>query len=491
MHKQIMNSSLIFLGVSLLQALMQLVMLPLQTHYLSPSQYGILATVIACSALFNFLLNLGFQGAAQRFVTDYKNTPTEHNILWSTVLFLTSLSSISIGFLMLMILFLNPLNFLGGFIDPRYLTYGVVHSMAMGILLVGAELLTMYQQPRRYALAYGTMYLSYIPFNVFFVATLHWQVNGALLTHAIVPWIGCVILILTNLDSLKWDFHRRLSRELLTYSVKVLPHFIFSTLNSIADRLLITFILGKYFTGIYSAGSMVASLMPLIVGVIASSTRPQIYAKFSQNTTASLKEVHQLSITAIVIIAFIGTNIALWSPETLLTLTGPSYHNAWPVSILLTLKYMIQALAVFSLCSVMFNKLEVHKLLFVTGSTVLVLFLCSALLAPLYGIWGIAIASLISTLHNLYFTNRLAKKTFNMSWPIVKMMSIITVFFIPACGLIGLTILAGWTLWFVVGIKLIFSLTSLFATALVISKQYRTSIPSLLTTLSPKYLLKS
>lgn len=486
-----MNSTLIFLGVSLLQALMQLVMLPLQTHYLSPSQYGILATVIACSALFNFLLNLGLQAAAQRFVTDYKNSPAEHSILWSTVMFLTSIASVSIGFLMLLMLFINPFNFGVAFIDPHYLAYGVVHSMAMGVMLVGAELLTMYHQPRRYALAYGTMYLSYIPLNIFFVAFLHWKVTGALLTHAIAPWIGCIILILTNLDFLKWNFHRRLSRELLDYALKVLPHFIFSTLNSVADRLLITFILGKYFTGIYTAGSMVASLMPLIVGVIASSTRPQIYAKFSENTPAALGEVHQLSITAIVIIAFIGTNIALWSPETLLTLTGPSYHSAWPVSILLTLKYMIQAVAVFSLCNVMFNKLEVHKLLFVTGSTVFVLILFSAILAPLYNIWGIAIASLISTLHNLYFTHRLAKKSFTMSWPILKMMNIITLFFIPACGLIALTVLAGWSLWFIVGVKLIFSLTTFFATALVISRQYRMTIPSLLLTLSPKYIIKS
>jgi O-antigen/teichoic acid export membrane protein len=486
MHRQILSSTVLFLVVSMLQALMQVVMLPFQTHYLTPGEYGILATVIACSTVLNPLFGLGLHGAAQRFTTDYNNSKSEQNVLWSSVILLGILACLATGGSMLLIVALLPNNIFADFSNVPYLIYAVINSIAMGVMLIGAELLRMYHQPRRYALAFSIMYLCYIPLNILFIGLWHWQVKGALLAYALMPWIGCLILILTNLDFLKWQIDRPLARELLKYSFKILPHFTFSTLNTVADRLLLIIIIGKHFTGIYAAGSMIASLMPMLVGAISFAIRPQIYTRFLEKSAQALTEVGQLSITAMLLIALAGANIALWSPEMLQVLTSIAYHGAWPITILLTLKYIIQGVSVFVICSVLFNKAKVQQLLFVTGGSLLILIACSIWLAPNYGMWGIAVAGLISSLFELFFSYCLSRKTFTMLWPVWRMLAMIPILFIPSCGVVAWCFYAQWPLWITIAIKLLFSLISLGVTVLVISRQHNLSIPALLASIAPK-----
>jgi O-antigen/teichoic acid export membrane protein len=264
-----------------------------------------------------------------------------------------------------------------------------------------------------------------------------------------------------------------------------MPHFTFTTLNSVADRLLLAFILGQYFMGIYTAGTTMASVMLMITSAISFSARPQIFSRLAQNTAASLNEIRELSITSMLIIALAGANLALWSPEALTLLTSSAYHNAWQITLLLTLKYMLQGVSVFVLSSILFNKVNVHRLLWVSLSSLLVLIFFSLQLAPHFGIWGVAVAGLMATLYELFFNAQLSKKAFAIRWPIGQMLGIIALLFIPACGLV---IVVHWTttsLWLTLCIKLLFSISSVFLVFHTISRQFSFHFNSVLSKIGP------
>ena len=59
----------------------------------------------------------------------------------------------------------------------------------------------------------------------------------------------------------------------------------------------------------------------MITSAISFSARPQIFSRLAHNTATSLKEVRELSITAMLVIALAGANLSLWSPEALSLLT--------------------------------------------------------------------------------------------------------------------------------------------------------------------------
>lgn len=479
MHRQMINSTLIYFGMIALQALTQIILLPFQTHYLSPSQYGVLATVIACATLLSPLFNLGLHGATQRFAADYQQRPLEQGVLWSTLIVMCLLSGLLVGLLLWVGLLTLPTQWLPSGITARYLGAVIAHALGLGIVLMASEFLRMVHQPLRYALASSIMLLSYVMMNGLFIGLLQWKLQGALLAFAIMPWIGCLAFIATNIGYWRWKIDLSLAKPLLSYAIKALPHFSFIAINAVADRLLLMIILGRHFTGIYTAGTTLASTMLMITSAIAFAARPQIFAKFSENTPAALEAVAKLSIIGTLVIAYAGANLALWSPEIVKLLTSTAYHSAWQIALLLILKYMLQGISVFVLCSILYNKVKVQRLLFIAIGSLATLIFFSTQLIPHYGLWGVAIAGLMATLFELFFNYRLANNAFTMVWPIKQMLMIIIGFFTMACAVVILTQALNQPFWLTAITKIAFTFTSLHTTLYIIYRYYKINIPQI------------
>lgn len=491
MHKQIVSSTMIYFGMIVLQALIQIILLPFQTHYLTPNQFGVLATVIAVATLLAPIFNIGLQGAAQRFSSDLQNDNEKIATLWTTLLWLSLFSGIVVGTLTLIITTLLPTHWLS--LDINVITLGtiIIHAIAMGIVFMFCEFLRMIHQPYRYAFAISLMSLSYLLLNLLFVGFLGWELKGALLAFAIMPIIGCLGFLITNLRKIKWSMNRSLIKEVLLYSIKVLPHYSFITLNTIADRLLIVLILGKYFAGIYTVGSTTASAMLMLVNALIFSIRPHIYEKFNECTTAAFTALRQLSLTSMIVIGFSGANMTVWAPEIISLLTSSAYHNAWEITLLLTLKFMLQGISLFVVSSILFNKRKVHWLIWISMCNLLLLILLSFVLAPRFGIWSVAIAGLIASGCELVLNLVLSKKSFVMKWPVVPMLGSLLVFFIPACGLVALTYVSHWPVVAILLTKGLFTVLTMFCSIIAISKQTKSSFSSILSAIIPKIASRS
>jgi O-antigen/teichoic acid export membrane protein len=466
------HSTIIYFAMIIIQALLQIVLLPLQTHYLLPSQYGELATVIACTVVLSPLFNLGLQGAAARFMVDFKKDSPERHSLGSTLLYLSFCGGFLIGSIITLgFYFLSP-HFELNFIPTKLLMVVLIHCIAMGSVLVGSELLRMESQPKAYAQAMTLMSLSYLIMSILFITVFHWGLNGALCAYALMPWAGLLSISLSQQKYKIGILNVKQISELLIYSTKLIPHFTFTALNTVADRLILALILGGYFTGIYTAGTTVASVMLMISSAILFSARPYIFLHFAQNSASAFLEIRDLSIFAILIIAIAGSNLALWSPEAILLLTSSAYQNAWQMTILLTLKYMLQGMSALILTAVLFNKVKVHRLLWVSISSILLLVVLASQLAPTYELWGVAVAGLIASIIELICNIHLSKKATAFQWPIKKMLGLLILFFFPACGLIVITQELNLTIWQNICIKLIYSLFTLIFLSLILYKQF-------------------
>ncbi len=490
MHRQIISSTLIYFAMIMLQALLQVVLLPLQTQYLSPGQYGTLATVIAIAIILSPLFNLGLQGAAQRFMVDFSEDCPERKKMWSTLLFLSLFVGIGMGLVTLIILFFLPSEIGIASLGISTLSIAIVHAIAMGAVLVGSDLLRMIHQPKRYALSMIIMSLLYLTMNIVFIGIFQWKLAGALVAFALMPWLGFVTMVVTNRDTIVKIGNRKYCLELLKYSIKTLPHFTFTTLNSVADRVLLAIILGVQLTGVYTAGTTIASVMLMMTSAIGYSARPQIFSRFAENSAVSLKEVRSLTLSSVLIIGLAGANLVLWSPEILSLLTASSYHNAWQVTSILTLKYMLQGLSIFILSGIFFNKKKTHQLVWIAISSFLILLAISIKLAPEAGILGVAIAGLITTAFELFCNFYCAKRSFKMQWPIAKMLGILCAFFIPACVLLIYAALIN-SIFYLISIKFLFSLCTILASLFMLSRQYKLKIPALLSIVFSRDALES
>ncbi len=490
MQRQIINSTLIYFSMIVLQALIQIILLPFQTHYLTPDQFGVLATVIAFSTLLAPIFNFGLQGAAQRFSSDFNNDTEKLAILWTTLLCLGAITGIIVGALLYLLTMMVSSQSIPFSINFITLTTVIAHAIGMGLVLMFSELLRMIHQPYRYAVAITFMSVSYCLFNILFVGILGMSLNGALLAFGIMPMIGCITFILTNKNKIRWSFNTKLIKDILTYSIKVLPYFSFTTLNTIADRLLIVFILGQYYAGIYTVGTTTASAMLMLVNAISFSVRPHIFAKFNESTTTALQSVRQLSLISMIIIALAGANLSVWAPEIINLLTTNAYHDAWQITILLTIKFMLQGISLFIVCNILFNKKKVHGLIWISVCNLLLLIALSIQLAPRFGIWSVAIAGLVASLCELILNTLVSKKTFSMTWPIFQMFFLIIAYMVPAIGLLALTYSNHWPLSLILLAKGGFTAFTLPLSFFIISKQTKYKFSTILTVIMPGLTVK-
>ncbi len=486
MHRQIVNSTLIYFSMIVLQALIQIILLPFQTHFLTPNQFGVLATVIAVATLCAPLFNLGLLGAAQRFSGDFKNDSEKIAVLWTTLLWLSLISGVLIGIILLLVTSFLPIPWHSTDVNLTTIMTVITHAIGMGIVLMCSEFLRMIHQPYRYAIAITLMSVSYCVMNLIFIGIFGWALKGALLAFAIMPIIGFIAFIITNLQKLKWIMNSTLIKEVLVYSIKVLPHFSFTTLNTLADRLLIVLLLGKFFAGIYTVGTTMASAMLMLVNALSFSIRPHIFAKFNEQSATAFFAVRQLSLTSIIVIALAGANMIVWAPEIVTLLTSNAYHDAWQITILLTLKFMVQGISLFVVCSILFNKKKVHELVWISVCSLTLLFVLSVQLAPHFGIWSVAIAGLAASIVELLMNYAVSKKTLAMNWPLIQMISLIMLFIIPACGLVAFTYSSQWSLWEILLAKGSFSVLAMLSSVFIISKQTKSKISSILSAIIPR-----
>lgn len=457
MNIRILTSSMIYLFVSVLQAILQISLLPIHTHFLSPSQYGVVATVMASALLCNILLNLGLHGAAQRYCADYGVTDQQKAQLWSNVLVLALSATLFMGLLLFGLISWLPVRIFSDMPNTPYLLFAVMNAMAMGVVLVGGELLRMQRQPGRYAMVFVGMYSAGFVLQVIFVALMKWQVIGALSAFALMPWFGCVLLLCLHRNHLTMQFDTKLMRSLLNYALKIMPHFVFSVMMTMSDRLLLMWFLGRQATGLYQAAAMIATGIPMITAAVGYAARPYIYQEFKKNNAEAFARVAHMVRIAVACIAVVGANVALWSPEILQLLTSSSYHAVWPVTVLLVLRHLLQGLVVFIICSVLYSKQHVHRLLFVSGSALLLLLLTSHLFAMQWGIYGVAVAILLMVC--VYFVQIywLAHRSFDMRWPLLQYLAIIFGFFVPVVGMLALLSYMHVGVFLATSSKLIFS----------------------------------
>lgn len=458
MSRKILVSSAVYLAVSVLQSLVQLLLLPLYTHLLSPSEYGVIATVIASSTLANVMLTVGLHGAAQRFCADHD----DHTTLFSSVLLAAVLISISLGISFLILLHALPFPLLVNLANWPFLGYAVVHSMAMGVMLVGGELFRMRQEPLRFAAVFLSLYFAQLTLNVIFIKGMGWQLSGALLAHSLAPWCGCLMLLWQARRFLSWAIDVALIKQLANYAFKVLPDYIFGVLITVADRLLLMQLLGPADTGFYSAGAMIATFMPMLVTAISYASRPVIYQKFADNSVDDHDFVRTLTLAAMLGVGVLGANVALWSPQMLQVITTPVYYGAWGITALLLMRHMLYGMVSFLITSVLYNKQKVQFLFLNSGGALIVLITSSLLLAPKFGVWGMAIAMLASSACYLLQSYYLAMRAFSMHWPLLQMLSIMMSSFAPALLLAWFLSQYDFGLVLTFSYKALYSLLSLF-----------------------------
>lgn len=257
--KELARNTIIF-GIGTAGAkLIRFVLIPLYTIYMTTSEFSLADNIMSTIALIAPLLMLGLSGGCLRFAIG-------HSENWKPIVFLAGVVSFG-GFTILLLLspVLNRIMFFEGYgfwIPFLYLFYALKAFLAQ--LCKGME------KNESYAFDGILAALTLTTSSIVLISKLNMGVIGYLMATLISEGISIIYLsIQCKLFSLAKHarYNRKLTVEMLRYSLPLMPNELSWWIIQMSDRFMIIWICGFAINGVYAMAYKIPAIFNLIVSM--------------------------------------------------------------------------------------------------------------------------------------------------------------------------------------------------------------------------------
>ncbi len=250
-------------------------LLPLYTSILSTEEYGTVDLVNTLITLITYTLTLQFEQGIFRHLIDCRNDANEKKKYISTTFF-TVTATLLVGILLVL-----PITGLTHFEYTKYLIINIIATLYCSII---GQMVRGLGNIGIYTLISFLAASSQIAFNVIFIAGFNWHIEGMLtatiignVIAAAVGFFACKLYRYINIKC----FEKQKLRELLKYSLPMVPNTLCWWLVNVSDRLVVTYFLGSAVNGIYAVANKFPNIFITITNVFQIS--------WSENAAENLK----------------------------------------------------------------------------------------------------------------------------------------------------------------------------------------------------------
>ncbi|MBC8484933.1 MAG: polysaccharide biosynthesis C-terminal domain-containing protein, partial [Bacteroidetes bacterium] len=251
-------------------------------------------------------------------------------------------------------------------------------------------------------------FLFQIGLAIVFVAILHMKVEGVLAARVGAATASAFLFIFVIRKRLMFRFSLKKIKDMLSYSVYLVPVSIGSLILIMSNRYFILLFRGSEELGIFSVGNKIASVV--LLGVTAFQLAwPSIMFRLKKLPNAKVY-YSKVFTYYILVFSYFVLVLSLFSKEFILLLTNEGYSSAVLIIPIISSGYFFYGLFYSGIVGItIFKKTYFQTIAMGVGALVCVLL--TYLLTPTYGIIGAAIALAVSfavlAFLGIYFSQRI------------------------------------------------------------------------------------
>ena len=297
--KSVVKDTAIYGLSSIVGRFLNYLLVPLYTAKLSAASggYGVITNVYAYTALLMVILTYGMETTFFRYVNKEGENPDK---VYSTTMI--SVASTSLLFVLLVLLFLQPISSFMGYADHSSYIWVMAVTVAVdAFACIPFAYLRYKKRPMKFAILKLANIMMAILLNLFFFLLLPaWTGNGGLVDAGYAFYINLfcsvalLFFLLKEITAVPFDFDKALLRRMLSYSWPILVLGVAGILNQTADKILFPYIYqgtdAHSQLGIYGAASKIAMIMAMITQAFRYAYEPFVFGnnndKDSRNTYA-------------------------------------------------------------------------------------------------------------------------------------------------------------------------------------------------------------
>jgi O-antigen/teichoic acid export membrane protein len=382
------HSAIYGLG-GLVSRILAVLLLPLYTRFLTPSDYGKVETLIALTTVIGIVLRMGIHSAFFRFYFDSKEHADRRRVVRTSFWFTMTMATAGLAAGLLLAAPLADLLF--GSTDDAELVMAAFVGLWAGM---NYEQLTSLFRVEERSVAFVTASLANIFLTIgatlLLVVALDKGPIGVIVGNFTGTLIVYAALVGYRREQLGLEFDRGLLREMNRFGIPLVPTALFLWVTNFSDRLFLVQLADTTEVGLYSVGVRIASALVLLLTAFRLAWPAFAY---SIEEEREAKRTYAFVLTYLVALTtWVATGLALLSPWVVDWIAAPAFAESSRVvgplafSTVAFAAYIVVAIGVGRAKRTQFNWV-------VTGAAALVNVALNLLLIPSYGMMGAAIAT--------------------------------------------------------------------------------------------------
>jgi O-antigen/teichoic acid export membrane protein len=373
----------------LVSRILAVLLLPLYTRYLSPSDYGKVETLIALTTVIGIALRLGIHSAFFRFYFDSPEPAARLRVLRTSFWFTMGMATA--GLVAGLLLAAPVAEALFGSADDSELVLAAFVGLWAGM---NYEQLTSLFRVEERSTAFVAASLSNVLLTVgatvLLVVVLDQGPIGVIVGNFTGTLLVYAALVGYRREQLGLQLDRSLLREMNRFGIPLVPTALFLWVTNFSDRLFLVKLADTHEVGLYSVGVRIASAMVLLLTAFRLAW-PAFAYSIEDDRQARRTFAYVLTYL-VALTTWLATALALLSPWLVDWIAAPVFASAsrvvGPLSFAAVVfgGYIVVAIGVGRAKRTQFNWV-------VTGAAAAVNVALNLLLIPPYGMMGAAVAT--------------------------------------------------------------------------------------------------
>jgi O-antigen/teichoic acid export membrane protein len=444
--KDVAKHSIIY-GVSdILSRAIGFIMIPLYTHYLTPADYGTLELLDLTCYIIGIFVAMGVAQAVIRFYFEYTDQKKRDQVISVAMITLWAVFAVVLCVLILLSKQISFIVFKSA--DFYHLLNIIFISTVVGLSNeIPLTLLRIQGKSVAYVSISITKLIITLTLNILFIVKFKMGVPGILYSGLIAASLIGVFVTTMTLRRLKLSYSFPMLRLMLGYGLPLMWTWAGMFIVNFGDRFFLQRFTSLSDVGIYS----LAYKFGMLPNVIILSPFLMIWApkRFDLLKEPNAKDIYSTVFTYFMFLQiFVGLGIVMIIKEVIQLIAEPNYWTAWQYVLPILLAYILNGIYIFVQFGIhLENKTKylAYASLFAAGINIG----GNLLLIPAMGIWGAAIATLITYAFLMIYIYVPSQKLYHISyqWTRIGHMTAVAIglyfisLFIPVKSVIPLLII--------------------------------------------------
>jgi len=382
------------------------------TRYLTPNDYGIVATFNVLLAVMAVFVGLSMHGAINvNFFKLNKNELKEYigNVFY--ILF----SSFLLVFIIVYIL-KSYFSFFTKF-PENWIPIIVIIALFQSIFIVNIKLWQVEQKSFPYSTYQISRTILNVALSLIFVVALVWGWQGRLLGVVITSIIfGLLsIFVIYKRRYIKFSFNKKYIKDALFFGVPLIPHALGGWIITSIDRIFINSMVGVAATGLYSVGYSVGMIIGLFAHSFNLAWSPFLYEKLKENNYSTKVKIVKFTYLYNVGIIILALALSFIAPYFLKYFVSKNFYFAYKYVLWIALGYAFQGMY-FMVVNYIFYIKKTYILAWVTFSSAGINIILNYFFIKANGAIGAAQATTITFFVKFIMVWILSAKVYKMPW---------------------------------------------------------------------------